>query len=121
MSQRHNKCGGASVNWIITFFVSLILLYEGIKFGPLVIAQFQFQDAVLEATKFSHGKEAVLVREELMTRARELQLPITSDMIKVDRKPTHTRIIVNYVLKSEWLPGWLFGWAVNVDEESVLF
>ena len=42
-------------------------------------------------------------------------------MIKVDRKPQHTRIIVTYELEEDWLPGKPYKWQVTVDEESILF
>jgi hypothetical protein len=120
-SMNKGERGGISVGLIITLLLGLFLVYEATKFGPLLIAQFQFQDAVIEAAKFSRGKEANAVQAELLQRAGELQLPITRDMIKVLRQPTNTRIQISYELQTEWMPGRIYKWKVDLDEESMLF
>jgi hypothetical protein len=121
MRNLKSESGKMSVGLIVGIFVVLFLLYEGKQFGPLLVAQFQFQDSVIEAAKFSRAKEATAVQNEVFQRANELHLPITKDMIKVTRQPTNTRIQVSYELKTEWAPGKVYKWKVNVDEESMLF
>ena len=121
MRNLKSDSGKMSLGLIVVIFVGLFLAYEGKQFGPLLIAQFQFQDSVMEAAKFSRAKEATSVQNEVLQRANELHLPITKEMIKVTRQPTHTRIQVSYELKTEWAPGKVYKWKVNVDEESMLF
>jgi hypothetical protein len=113
--------GAISVGLIVMILVVLFLAYEAKQFGPLLVAQFQFQDAVIEATKFSRGKEAGTVQQELLQRANELALPITREMINVIRQPTRTQIKVSYELQTEWMPGRVYKWKVDIDEESMLF
>ena len=113
--------GGAGIGSVIALLVFLFVAYEAMQFGPHVVAQFQFQDAVVEAAKFSRGKTAAVVQQEVLAKATELQLPVSRDMIKVTRQPTQTRIEVRYNLEAEWLPGKPYKWTVNVNEESMLF
>lgn len=113
--------GAMSVGMIVAIFLALFLIYEATQFGPLLIKQYEFQDAVIEAAKFSRGKEAAAVQAELMEKVAEIGLPISRDMIKVIRQPTNTRIQVNYELKAQWAPGKEYKWQVSVDEESMLF
>ncbi len=121
MKRFSNARGGASVGMLVTLLVILFLGYEAMQFGPHIISQFQFQDAVMEAAKFSRNKPALTVQEEVLKKAEELGLPISRDMIKVTRQNTKTRIQVHYVLEAEWLPGRPYKWNVDVDEESILF
>ena len=121
MRSLKSERGKVTLGLIVVIFVAIFLAYEGKQFGPLLLAQFQFQDSVIEAAKFSRAKEAAAVQAEVLQRANELRLPITRDMIKVTRQPTHTRIQVTYELSGEWAPGKLYKWKVNVDEESMLF
>jgi hypothetical protein len=113
--------GAVSMGLIVVIFLALFLIYELKQFGPLLIAQYEFQDAVVEAAKFSRGKEAAVVQSEVVEKADELALPITRDMVKVTRQNTNTRIQVNYQLKAQWAPGKEYKWNVEVDEESRLF
>jgi len=113
--------GAISMGLVVGIFFVLFAAYEAKQFGPLLMRQFQFQDAVIEASKFSVGRDANAVQGELAHKAGELGLPITREMIKVARQATHTRIQIQYELAAEWLPGKLYKWQVNVDEESQIF
>lgn len=121
MSRFRNERGGTGVNLLITVLIILFLAYEAKQFGPKLVAQYQFQDAVIEAAKFSRTKTAGAVQLEVLQKAAELQLPISRDMIKVTRQPTNTRIEVRYELEAEWLPGRPYKWVVMLNEESMLF
>ena len=121
MKKLKSEAGQVSVGLIVTILVILFVGYEAKQFGPLLFKQFQFQDAVMETAKFSRGKTAGTVQQEVMQKATELQIPVLKNMIKVTRQPANTRIQVTYDLEAEWLPGKPYKWTVNLSEESMLF
>lgn len=121
MKNLRSERGGVSVGLVVAIFLLVFVIYEGKQFGPLLVAQFEFQDAVIDAAKFSRAKDALVVQNEVLAKANELSLPISRDMIKVTRQPTNTRIQVVYQLSTEWAPGRKYTWNVEVDEESILF
>jgi hypothetical protein len=106
---------------VVAILLALFAAYEAKQFGPLLLRQFQFQDAVMEASKFSATKDSNAVANELVHTAAELQLPITREMIKVMKQATYTRVQIVYELSAEWLPGKPYKWTVTVDEESKIF
>ncbi len=113
--------GAISMGLVVGIFLVLFAAYEAKQFGPLLMRQFQFQDIVIEASKFSASKDANSVQNELVHKAAELQLPVTRDMIKVTKQATYTRVQIVYELSAEWLPGKPYKWKVTVDEESKIF
>ena len=121
MKRFRSQRGGAGAGFLIALGVFLFVAYEAKQFGPQLVAQFQFQDAVVDAAKFSHGKTAGAVQQEVLAKATGLGLPVSRDMIKVTRQPTNTRIEVHYDQEAEWLPGKPYKWTVEVREESKLF
>ena len=121
MRRFRSERGSAGGNLLIALVVFLFIAYEAKQFGPPVVAQFQFQDAVVDAAKFSRAKTAATVQQEVLASATELRLPVSRDMIVVTRQPTHTRIEVRYDQEAEWLPGKPYKWTVQLDEESILF
>ncbi len=121
MRSLKDERGAISMGLIVAILLVLFAAYEGKQFGPILMAQFQFQDAAIEASKFSAAKDANSVANELVARANELRLPITRDMIKVTKQATYTRVQVVYNLTAEWLPGKPYTWTVTVDEESKIF
>ena len=80
MKRFRSERGGAGVGLLIAVVVFLFIAYEAKQFGPHVMAQFQFQDAVVEAAKFSRGKTAGAVQQEVLAKATELGLPVSRDM-----------------------------------------
>jgi len=113
--------GAAKLGTLLTLAVVAFVAYEAYQFAPILFAQYEFKDAVVEEAKFSRGKEASVITRSLLDKARELNLPIEASMITVTRKPTSTRIQVQYRLTVEWLPGKPYTWEVNDIAESVLF
>ncbi len=121
MRRFRSERGGAGGSLLIALAVFLFIAYEAKQFGPHMMAQFQFQDVVIDAAKFSHNKTAAAVQQEVLAKATELGLPISRDMIKVTRQPRNTRIEVRYDQEAEWLPGKPYKWTVEVSGESKLF
>lgn len=121
MKSMKGERGAISLGMIVGIFLLLFVLYEAKQFGPLLMSQFQFQDAVIEASKFSATKDASAVQNELVYRAGELKLPISREMIKVTKTGTYTRVQIVYELSAEWLPSKPYKWTVTVDEESKIF
>jgi hypothetical protein len=121
MKRFKSERGAAGAGLLIAVAVFLFVVYEAKQFGPHVLAQFEFQDAVVEVTKFSRAKPAATVQQEVLASATALGLPVSLDMIKVARQPTNTRIEVRYDQEAEWLPGKPYKWTVVVVEESQLF
>jgi len=121
MRSMKGERGAISMGLVAAIFIVLFAAYEAKQFGPLLFSQFQFQDAAMEAAKFGVSKDANAVASELASKAAELRLPITKEMIKVTKGGTHVRIQAVYELSVEWLPGKPYKWKVTVDEESQIF
>ena len=113
--------GEVKIGSILTLAGVAFAVYVGIQFAPVLFAQYEFKDAVGEEAKFSRAKKAETVRNNLADKAASLGLPVTHQQIHVERKPTFTRIQVNYQLSVEWLPGKTYTWDVIEVSESVLF
>jgi len=121
MRSMKSERGAISAGLIVGILLVVFAAYEAKQFGPLLMSQFQFQDYVIEASKFSATKDTNSLTTELVQKAAEFQLPITREMVKVTKQATYTRIQVVYELSAEWLPGKSYTWTVNVDEESKIF
>lgn len=121
MKRFKSERGAAGAGALIAVVVFLFLAYEAKQFGPHVIRQYEFDDAVVEIAKFSRNKPAESVQQEVLAKAAELGLPVARDMVKVTRQPQNTQIEVHYDQEAEWLPGKPYKWTVEVSAESVLF
>jgi len=121
MKRFKRERGGASVGSLLALAILAFLIYEGIKFGPVLIAQYEFKDTIAEQAKFSRGKTAHGIKTELTQKAAQLGLPVTTDQITVTLQPTNTRIQVKYQLSVQWLPGKEYQWNIDEVAESTIF
>lgn len=113
--------GGISLSSILSLVFIAFLIYEAFQFVPILIAQYQFKDDMLEAAKFSRRKDANQIKSELIQDAAAVGLPITMDRIRVSKLPNKTRIHVQYQLSVEWLPGNTYTWEVDEAAESPIY
>ena len=121
MKRFKSERGGISLSSILGLAFFAFLIYEAFQFGPVLIAQYQFKDEMVEAAKFSRRKSADEIKNELTAQAAGLRLPITRDKIRVSKLPNKTRIHVQYQLSVEWLPGNEYTWNVDQVAESPVF
>jgi hypothetical protein len=113
--------GGVSLSSILSLVFIAFLIYEAFQFGPILMAQYQFKDDMVEAAKFSRRKDANQIKSELIQNAAALGLPVTMDRIRVSKLPNKTRIHVQYQLSVEWLPGNAYTWEVDEVAESPIY
>ncbi len=121
MRSMKGERGAITMGLVVAIFIALFAAYEAKQFGPILLRQFQFQDFAMEAAKFGVSKDANAIASEIASKAAELRLPITKEMVKVAKSGTHVRIQTVYELSVEWLPGKPYKWKVTVDEESQIF
>jgi len=81
MRSMKSERGAISAGLIVGILLVVFAAYEAKQFGPLLMSQFQFQDFVIEASKFSATKDTNSLTTELVQKAAEFQLPITREMV----------------------------------------
>ena len=109
---------GISFKSVLALFVVVSIIYLGYKIVPAFVNNYQFQDTVDTEAKFAlvnrRGEEDV--RDSVFKKARELDLPIKREQIKVTVDMHGVKININYVVPIE-LPGytWNLAFAASAD------
>ena len=113
--------GEIKLGTLVVLAICGFIAYEVYKFAPVLFAQYEFKDGVVEEAKFSRGKDAAVMQRSVLKKAQDLGLPVEISNIKVTARGTSTRIQVQYRLTVEWLPGRPYSWDVEEVGESVIF
>jgi hypothetical protein len=101
-------------------FVIIAALYLCVELVPPYYSNYEFQDAVRSEALFSTNstKSEDDIRASVLTRARQLDIPVTADDIKVHREGTNgsgsVSIHVPYVVHVN-LPGYPLDLHFNVS------
>ncbi len=89
-------------------FVVVALFYVAWKVAPPYFNEYQFEDAISQTARYSaynQQKTEQDIRDEVAKKAQDLDIPLTSEQIRVQRNGPEIVISADYVIHVE-LPGY---------------
>ncbi|MBZ0113233.1 MAG: hypothetical protein K8J08_12270 [Thermoanaerobaculia bacterium] len=121
MDSRHQK-GESKLGcmlWVLVFGVAALIAFKMI---PVKIQTSQLHDFMIEQAR--HGTARIdndRLRKAIVRRAKELDLPLELDNVKVEMQRKRVRMEAKYVVPVEF-PGYTYYWEFNhtVDETKFL-
>jgi len=79
--------GSSKMNFILTIAILVAMVVAGVKIVPVYFAKYQFQDAIETESKFAltgFPKKGVEdIKDDVLKKAQELDLPLQRDAIRV--------------------------------------
>ncbi len=64
--------GESKLGTIFFLLIVVFVIYETFKFGPLIFAQYEFEDTMISEAKFSARKDASAIQDSLANQADAL-------------------------------------------------
>jgi hypothetical protein len=119
---RWRENGGSNIGCIFSFALLLFVIFVGIKVVPTRIAVAEMQDfCEREADRASLPRVTNdAITEALFHKAKEEDLPIRKEDIKVTRDGVRVRILIQYHVMLDFVV-YKYDWAVEHKVERVLF
>src|SRR5262245_25723079 len=97
MSRNRGERGEGRLGTFFALTLLVVMIYLGFKVLPVMINSYAFKDFMEEEARFaSVRRDDDEIRTRVYNKARELQLPITMEMIKTDRSNSRFDIAVSY-------------------------
>lgn len=117
--------GKATVGTLVALLVVVSGVYLGMKFIPVRAAAYQFDDTVREQVVFAGARRRRMGDQEvlrnLMERAQELNLPISTRNIRITRRSKSIRIQVAYKVDIELPFDYTYEWTFVSDHDGPSF
>jgi hypothetical protein len=93
----------------VSLVVFLVAVYMGWTLIPIYLANYQFQDSIATIAKFA-GSGVVprtddQIREDVLKRAKELDLPVTPEAIKISHEGSQAEISTDYTVVVDLING----------------
>ena len=121
MSSHRAEKGAITVKTLFSFAFLLFTAYMAYKFIPVYIAAYDFDNAIKTQAQYSGSmKTNDVIMKELLLKARELELPITKDNIKIERSQSRLVIKADYTVPVK-TPFFTYPWRFTEEESAVLF
>ena len=114
--------GEGKLGTLFGIVVLAMFIYLGVKVIPVMINVYEFRDSIEEQARFAamprHDDD--LVRNNILHKARELDLPVGARDVLVSRTPSRIDIKVKYTIPIE-TPVYTYKWSLDESLSAPLF
>ncbi|MBI4467525.1 MAG: DUF4845 domain-containing protein [Acidobacteria bacterium] len=93
--------GGGKLQLLIGLAITAALILGAVRIIPVYVKSYELRDAIRSQAKFAgvERKSADTIKEELYTKARELNLPVRREAIQVTPRSLGVQITVRYTVQ----------------------
>jgi hypothetical protein len=109
MPRRSAERGEGNLGCIFWVAVLGLAVLIGVKMVPVKLASSQLYDYMEEQAKWSATVPPDAIAKGIVGRAKDLELPVTKDDVKVERVGDNIRMHASYTVPVEF-PGYTYMW-----------
>jgi hypothetical protein len=102
---------------IVILLVAGVLAY---KLIPIKVKAADMRDTVVDEAKSAGQHDERVILKNILSKAEELNFPVTEDNVKISRKSTYVIIDVTYTVPVD-LPGYKYNWNFHHHAENPIF
>jgi hypothetical protein len=120
MSNRETQRGEARIGtviWLLLFVALVVVSKEAI---PVKIRTSQLQDFMIELAKFSTREPDDKIRNRIMTKAKELELPLRKEDVTVSKSNGRIKMKARYDVLLQF-PFYTYVWHFNHEVDRPIF
>ena len=102
---------------LIKLLIVAAIVNGAFRWGSAAWTFYQLQDFTQELITFSQGTPAA-IHDRILEKAVELQLPLQSENIEVQRENRRTTAVASYVQPVELFPNYVYRWPRSFSVEA---
>lgn len=114
--------GSGNLGCILWGLLLVIAIMIAWKMLPVKLASAELYDFMVEQAKFAQNSSAERIRDLILKKARELDLPVDKKDIEVSKETSRVRMRCRYTVTVEF-PFYTYNWEFDhqVDRDIFLF
>jgi hypothetical protein len=121
MNSFHRERGEGRLGTLFALTLLAVLIYLGAKCIPVMINTYAFKDFIEQEARFaSVRKDDAEIRQRVLNKARELDLPVEMKQIHTERSNARFDININYTVPIV-TPVYTYNWILEEKVSSPLF
>jgi len=120
MRRSRREAGEGQAGCLVGLVILLIAIFIAYKIIPVKVKIADLRQAIADEGKAAgtHNDEAI--KKSILTRAKELELPVTEEDVTVERVQSYIRIDVQYTTTIVF-PGYTWQWHQHHHVENPVF
>jgi hypothetical protein len=103
---------------LIKLIIAALIVHATWRAGPVYFRYYQFKDGVQQTAQFSGTRSENELHNRVLELARELQVPLEADRLRVRRQDNRTLIDATYDERLELLPRYFYPWQLRVSVDA---
>ena len=103
---------------IIKLLIALVIINAAARAGMAAWSYYQLKDAAQQIITFNPRTAPIELHNQILGRARELNVPLASENISVEREGTRTRADAAYVQPVELFPNYIYPMNLSFRVEA---
>jgi hypothetical protein len=120
MLRNRRERGEGQFGCLVGLAVLLVAALVAWKMIPVKVKAAEFRETVVDEAKSGGQHNDARIRKAILTKAEDLDLPVTSDDILINRKAASIRVEVAYTVPIEF-PGYTYNWNFKHSAENPIF
>lgn len=100
---------------ILRLAVVVLIFHALIRLGGAYWKNFVFEDEVTQTVQFGHRATEEELRQQILTVAEAMQVPLHEEALRVERDTRSTAVYAQYRDPVELLPRYRYAWPFEVE------
>ncbi|HET7434454.1 MAG TPA: hypothetical protein VFN10_07040 [Thermoanaerobaculia bacterium] len=120
MQRNKRERGEGQLGCLFGLALLLLGILIAYKMIPVKVKAAEMRDVVVDEAKSAGTLSDKQIRSTILHKAEELELPITSEDLEIDRGQNDIRVTLDYSVPVNF-PGYVYNWKFHVKAENPLF
>lgn len=121
MRRRASERGEGNFGCIVWALVVVVVAYVAWMMVPVKLASVQLRDFMVEQARWAERHSPQRIQKAIVTKARELELPVDPKKVDVQRRGDHIYMRAEYVVPVEFVGGYVYEWHFVHDVDRPIF
>ena len=120
MRRSRREAGEGQIGCLVGLVLLLIAIFIAWKVIPIKVRAADLRQTVVDEAKSAGTHNNAQITKYILAKAQDVDLPVTEDNIKINRRQNDITVDVDYTVPIEF-PGYTYIWHINHHAENPIF
>jgi hypothetical protein len=118
--RKRGEGGEGNLGCLFGVIVMLAGIFVAYKVIPVKVKVADLRQVITDEAKSAGQHNDARIREAILAKAREVELPVTDDEITIHRANANIHVTVEYTVPIDF-PGKVYQWHIKSEAENPIF
>ena len=120
MRKRRRERGESNAGCLFGLIILAVAIFVAYKMIPAKVKAADLKQTITDEAKMAGAHSNEVIMKQILSRARENNLPVTEDNVKISREHSEITVEVNYDVPIDF-PGKTWMWHQHIVAQNPIF